>query len=61
MVVVRKKDGSNRVCIDYRKLNKLTEFDPQPLESVKEVVREIGNCQFFTKLDMNSGYWQIPI
>ena len=61
VVVVRKKDGSNRVCIDYRKLNKVTEFDPQPLESVKEVVREIGNCQFFTKLDMTSGYWQIPI
>ena len=61
VVVVRKKDGSNRVCIDYRKLNRITEFDPQPLMPVKEVVRGLGNCQFFTKLDMTSGYWQIPI
>ena len=54
VVIVRKKDGSNRVCVDYRKLNRITEFDPQPVMPVKEVVKELGSCRFFTKLDMTS-------
>ena len=42
VAVVKKPDGSDRVCIDYRKLNKITLFDPEPMKSIPEV---FTNCQ----------------
>ena len=43
-------DGSNRVCVDYRKLNKLTVFDPEPMSTAEELFQKTGNDKFFSKL-----------
>ena len=37
IVVVKKSDGSNRICIDFRKLNKVTVFDPEPMPQMREI------------------------
>ncbi|RUS71346.1 hypothetical protein EGW08_020889 [Elysia chlorotica] len=61
VVVVKKKDGSNRVCIDYRRLNKVTVFDPHPDTPHAEEKKEKKKKKFFSKIDLSKGYWQIPV
>ena len=61
IVVVRKKDGSNRLCIDYRKLNALTKFDAYPMPRIDEMLDNIGRSKYLTTLDLAKGYWQIPM
>lgn len=61
VVIVAKKDGSKRVCIDYRKLNKLTVPDPEPMTPAADVFQNIGQDQYFTKIDLSKGYWQVPV
>ncbi|GFS14366.1 zinc finger protein [Elysia marginata] len=61
VVVVKTKDGSNRVCIDYRRLNKITTFDPQPMTPPADVFQGMEKDQYFSKLDLSKGYWQIPV
>ncbi|GFN80681.1 Zinc finger protein, partial [Plakobranchus ocellatus] len=61
VVVVRKKDGTNRVCIDYRRLNKLTIFDPQPMTLPADIFQGMEKDQYFSKIDLSKGYWQIPV
>ncbi|GFS16439.1 zinc finger protein [Elysia marginata] len=61
VVVVKKKDGSNRVCIDYRRLNKITTLDPQPMKPPADVSQGMEKDQYFSKLDLNKGYWMIPV
>ncbi|XP_042866107.1 uncharacterized protein LOC122249376 [Penaeus japonicus] len=61
VVVVRKKDGTNRVCIDYRKLNKKVEFDPMPMNTAEDLLHGLGGARYFSKIDLSKGYWQIPV
>ena len=61
VVIVRKKDGTNRICVDYRKLNRLTEVDPTPMPNPDEIFKRISKAKFLTKLDLSKGYWQIPV
>ncbi|GFO36119.1 Zinc finger protein [Plakobranchus ocellatus] len=61
VVVVKKKDGTNRVCIDYRRLNKLTIFDPQPMTPPADIFQGMEKDQYFSKIDLSTGYWQIPV
>ena len=61
MVVVKKKDGSNRICVDYRKLNRITVTDPEPMTTAEDLFEKLGQCQFFSKIDLSTGYWQIPV
>ncbi|GFR63517.1 zinc finger protein [Elysia marginata] len=61
VIVVKKKDGSNRVCIGYRWLNKITTFDPQPMTPPADVFQGMEKDQYFSKLDLSKGYWQIPV
>jgi hypothetical protein len=61
VVIVRKKDGSNRVCIDYRKLNKITVVDPEPMTPAVDVFQRIGQDKYFSKIDLSKGYWQVPV
>jgi len=61
VVIVRKKDGTNRICIDYRKLNKITIFDPVPMVSVEDLLSKLGRDRCFSKIDLSKGYWQIPV
>lgn len=61
VVIVPKKDGTNRVCIDYRKLNRITIFDPTPMVSVEDLLSKLSQKHCFSKIDLTKGYWQIPV
>ena len=61
VVIVRKKDGSIRFCVDYRKLNKKTVKDAYALPRVDDTLHLLAGSQYFSKLDLRSGYWQIEI
>lgn len=61
VVLVKKKDGGIRFCVDYRKLNAITRKDVYPLPVIDDLLSHLGNARYFTSLDLLSGYWQIPI
>ena len=61
IVLVKKPDGSNRFCVDYRRLNVITIFDPEPIPNTDDLMARLGKAKFFSKLDLAKGYWQIPI
>ena len=57
MVVVKKRDGRNRVCVSYRKLDKLTIFDPEPMSAAVDQFQKINGDKIVSKLDISySGY-----
>ena len=53
VVVVKKKDNTNRVCVDYRKLNKLTVIDPEPMPTAEHLFQKLSGDKFFTKIDLS--------
>ena len=61
LVYVKKKDGTTRPCVDYRKLNSVTEFDCFPLPKIEECLDSLGGSRFFSTLDLQAGYWQIEV
>lgn len=61
VVVVTKKDGSLRLCIDCRKLNSCSSRDAFPLPRIEEALESLGQAKYFSTLDLTSGYWQVEV
>jgi len=61
VVIVPKPNGSYRLCVDMRMLNKCTLPDPYPLPTVEEMHAAMGGCTLWSKMDFVSGFWQVEI
>lgn len=61
IVLVPKKDGTLRFCLDFRKLNSISKFDPYPMPRVDELVERLGKAKYLSTLDLCKGYWQVPL
>lgn len=59
--MVKKKDGSWRPCGDYRALNLRTIPDRYPMRNVADFVNELHGCTIFSKIDLKSAFWQVPM
>jgi hypothetical protein len=60
-VLVRKKNGKIRPCIDFRKVNEVTRIDDFPLPRIQDCLDAVSGAKFFSTFDLTSGYFQIPV
>ena len=57
-MVVKKKDFSDRICVNFRKLNKIT---PEPMTTPDELFQKMSHAKYFTTLDLSKGFWQVSM
>lgn len=61
IALVKKKDGSLRMCVDYRRLNSVLREDAYPMLRIDDLIDRLGKARFITALDLTRGYWQMPV
>ena len=59
VVLVRKRDGSHRFCVDYRNLNTVTAADNFPLPRIEDLLDDLGESRYFSTIDLASWFWKI--
>ncbi len=60
-LLVQKSDGTQRFCMDYRKVNAVMKPDSFPLPLMEDCIDKVGSARLITKLDLLKGYWQVPL
>lgn len=60
VVLVPKKDGTIRFCIDFRKVTQ-SQFDAYPMPRLEDLIEQLGKANFISTLDLCKGYWQVPL
>ena len=61
LLMLKKKDGTNRPVVDYRNLNRVTVFDAEPMPNADDIFARLAGSRFYSKMDFSKGYWQIPM
>ena len=61
IVLIPKKDGTKRFCIDYRKLNSVCKYDAYPIPRMDDILEKVGSSKYLSNLDLTKGYWQIQV
>ena len=61
MLLVKNQDGSMRLCVDYRKLNKVNIKNKYPLLRIDDLMDQLVDARVFSKIDLRSGYHQIKV
>ncbi|XP_055874586.1 uncharacterized protein LOC129924395 [Biomphalaria glabrata] len=61
VVLIKKKDSSLRLCVDYRRLNAITRFDAEVIPDPEDLFVQVHKAKYFTKVDLTKGFWQLPI
>jgi len=61
LLMVRKKDGTNHPVVDYRRLNRITVFDAEPMPVAEDIYARLAKAKYISKMDFVKGYWQIPM
>ena len=61
VLFVKKKDGSMRLCIDYRKLNAVTVKNKYPMPRIDDLFDQLGGARYFSKIDLRTGYHQVRV
>jgi len=61
VVIVKKKNGKLRLCVDYRQLNAVTIRDQYPLPRIDELLDSFKDCHYFSTIDLASGFWQVEM
>lgn len=59
--MVEKDNGDIRIVFDLRKINEITVVQDYPMQKIEEILYQIGGARFFSKIDLNSGYYQVPM
>lgn len=61
MVLVKKRDGSNRLCVDYRELNRKVVRDRYPLPLIEDQLDALKGAKIFSTLDLKNGFFRVPV
>ena len=61
IVLIPKKDGTWRFCVDYQRVNAMTKKDVHPLPKIDDILDNLSGTKYFSTLNLYSGYWQIQL